>query len=286
MGANLTPRGNVVELEAKKLHGARIHLPYASVGATENIMMAATLAEGTTYIQNAAQEPEVVDLANLLTQMGAKVKGAGTSVIRIDGVENLRGVRYSVIPDRIVAGTFLIAGAITGGEVTITGCIPEHVESLTSRLTQFGAEVAVSGSSVTVNASRPLTGNIDVQTAPYPGFPTDLQAPLMALLTVVDGVSTVTETVFDGRFRHVGEFCRLGAEIKVVDRTAVVRGVNRLTGTNVKATDLRAGAALVLAGLAAQGVTVVENTTHVDRGYEKLEQHLSRIGAFIRRIGA
>lgn len=285
LGVEIDERHGFIRAQARRLHGATIHLDYPSVGATENIMMAATLAEGLTVINNAAKEPEIVDLQNFLNVMGANVKGAGTDVIRIEGVETLHGADYTIIPDRIVAGTYLLAGAITGGEVTATNVIPEHLESLLAKLREMGACVKVEDDSITVRARERLSSIESLRTLPYPGFPTDLQAPMMALLSIAKGTSIVTETVFESRFKHVDELRRMGANIKVNDRTAVIKGVPSLTSAQVTASDLRAGAALVLAALAADDITVIEGVHHIDRGYEHLEDYLRLLGARVERIG-
>ncbi len=245
--------------------------------------MAATLAEGKTVLENAAKEPEIVDLANYLNKMGAKVSGQGTSVITIEGVEKLKAAEHTVMPDRIEAGTLLIAGAITHGEVTVTDCVPEHIESLLFKLKECGFKIKSEKSSVTIS---PCLGYkaVDITTAPHPQFPTDLQAQFMALMTLAEGTSVITETVFENRFMHVQELMRLGADITPKTRVAVVRGKKELTGAPVMATDLRASASLVLAGLAAKGETVVNRIYHLDRGYEKLEEKLSSLGAKTKRM--
>jgi len=263
-----------------KLRGNRIYLDIPSVGATENIMMAAVKAEGTTLIENAAKEPEIVDLANFLNAMGAKVRGAGTGVIRIEGVERLHGVEYQVIPDRGEAGTYMIAAAITGGDVYVEGAIRDHLGPVVAKLEEMGVTVDCDENGIRVRASHPLKA-VDVKTLPYPGFPTDLQAPIMALLLKAEGTSIITETVFENRFMHVEELIKMGAQIKVDGRTAIVSGNARLTGASVCATDLRAGAALVCAALAAEGVTEISGTHHIDRGYMDLVGKLAALGADI-----
>lgn len=284
MGAEIELRGGYVHASTKRLKGANILFEFATVGGTENIMMAATLAEGVTVIENAAKEPEIVDLANYLIKMGAKIEGAGTSIIRIEGVEKLKPSEHTVIPDRIEAGTLIIAGAIAGGDVTVTDCVPEHLEALLLKLREAGYGIETSANSVRIRS----TGGarcVDVTTAPHPGFPTDLQAQFMALMCVSEGVSVITETVFENRFMHVTELLRLGADVTPKSRVAVVRGrPGGLEGAPVMATDLRASASLVLAGLAARGETVVSRIYHLDRGYENLEQKLSSLGAGIERI--
>jgi len=285
LGARVSARGGQVDVRAAGLQGGRVYLDWPSVGATENIMMAAVLARGTTYIENAAEEPEIVDLANLLNAMGARVVGAGTNVIRIDGVPELCGAEHTIIPDRIEAGTYLVAGAITGGEVAVEGVIPEHLKAVVAKLREAGAVVEEEATRVRLRAQgRPRP--TDVRTMPYPGFPTDMQAQIMALLALADGCSVITETVFENRFMHVEELKRMGANIKIEGRSAVVRGVKKLTGAPVKATDLRAGAGLVLAALAADGVTEVSGVNHLDRGYVDLHLKLRSLGAEITRTAA
>lgn len=282
MGAVISVEHGYVEAKAARLRGAEIHLDVPSVGATENLMMAATLAEGTTYIYNAAREPEVVDLAGFLNAMGAVVRGAGTDVIRISGVRELKGASYRVIPDRIEAGTYLLAGAITGGEVVVENAVAHHLEAFLAKLREAGVTVEVSGEAIRAAASgRPRA--VDITTLPYPGFPTDLQPPFMAFLALSEGTSLVTENIFEDRFRHVDELKRMGAKIRLQGKVAMVEGVDHLTGAPVTATDLRAGAALVLAGLAARGITEVGAVHHLDRGYVRLEETLASLGAQIER---
>ena len=266
-----------------RLKGAKIYLDYPSVGATETLMMAATLAEGETTIENAAQEPEVIDLANFCRAMGAKIRGAGTNTIIISGVPSLHSVDYSIIPDRIEAGTFLVAGAITHSELTLSPVIPDHLTSVIAKLQKIGAKV-ISESS---NCLRIIPGELrasDIETLPYPGFPTDMQAPFMALLTLAEGDSVITETVFENRLGHVPELNRMGADIRVKGNHAIIRGVPMLSGAPVVATDLRASAALVLAALAADGKTTIQGLHHLDRGYEKLEAKLQQLGAKLQRV--
>ena len=283
MGAEIELRQGYVHAEAKRLKGASILFEFATVGGTENIMMAATLADGVTTIENAAKEPEIVDLANYLIKMGANIEGAGTSIIRITGVETLKPAEHTIVADRIEAGTLLLAGAITGGKVTVTNCRPSHLEALIMKLRESGFHIETTESEMTVLPCK-LWKGVDVTTAPHPAFPTDLQAQFMALATVAEGTSVITETVFENRFMHVTELLRLGAEIAPKNRVAVVRGrPNALTGAPVMATDLRASASLVLAGLVAQGETVISRIYHLDRGYENLEAKLSSLGAKIRR---
>lgn len=284
-GVTIKEQHGYITAHASKLRGASIHLDYPSVGATENLIMAASLASGKSTISNAAKEPEIVDLQNFLNAMGANVKGAGTDTIRVEGVPKLHGAEHTIIPDRIIAGTYLLAGAITGGRVTVENVIPEHLESLLAKLREMGAEVLVKEDSITVGATERLQAIESLRTLPYPGFPTDLQAPMMALLCLADGTSIVTETVFESRFKHVDELRRMGANIKVNERTAVIRGVPSLTSANVTATDLRAGAALVLAALAAEGLTVIDHVHHIYRGYEHLQENLTAIGARVECIG-
>jgi len=267
----------------RKLKGAKIYLDYPSVGATETLMMAATLAEGETTIENAAQEPEVVDLANFCMAMGAKIRGAGTNTIIISGVPKLHSVDYSIIPDRIEAGTFLIAGAITHSEITIFPVVPDHLTAVIAKLREIGAKVIAEEP----NSLRIVPGRLratDIETLPYPGFPTDMQAPFMALLTQSEGDSVITETVFENRLGHVAELNRMGADIRVKGKNAIVRGVPILSGAPVVATDLRASAALVLAALAAEGKTTIQGLHHLDRGYDNLEGKLRQLGVRLQRV--
>lgn len=283
MGAEIGFGQGTIEASVNgKLRGARIYLDIASVGATENIMMAAATADGTTIIENAAKEPEIVDLANFLNAMGAKVRGAGTGVIRIEGVERLRGVEHQVIPDRVEAGTYMIAAAITGGDVYVEGAIRDHLGPVVAKLEEMGVQIESDENGIRVNARQPLKA-VDVKTLPYPGYPTDMQAQMMALLLVADGTSIVTETVFENRFMHVEELAKMGAEIKVDGRTAIVTGGAKLSGASVCATDLRAGAALICAALAADGSTEVSGIHHIERGYMNLVSKLAAIGADIYR---
>ena len=265
-----------------RLKGSRIYLDFPSVGATEHIMMAATLADGITIIENAAEEPEIVDLANFLNSMGAKVKGAGTDVIRITGVQQLHGCNYAVIPDQIETGTLMIAAAATRGDVTIRGCIPTHMEALTAKLLEMGVRVTENDDSIRVRPQGEQRA-VNIKTRVYPGFPTDLQQPMTALLCMAQGVSTVSETIFEQRFKHLDELRRMGAKIKLMDRTVLIEGVRELYGAPVTVTDLRAGAALVVAGLMAKGVTEIYETSYIDRGYERIEEKLRSLGAEIRR---
>jgi UDP-N-acetylglucosamine 1-carboxyvinyltransferase len=270
----------------KRLTGANIYLDYPSVGATETLMMAATLADGVTVLENAAQEPEVVDLANFCNAMGAKIEGAGTNRIVITGVERMHGTEFSVIPDRIEAGTFLVAAAITRSELTVGPIVPEHLASVIAKLREIGIRVVQEDACTLRVLPAYSYGGTDIETLPYPGFPTDMQAQFMALLTLAEGNSVITETVFENRLQHVAEFMRLGADIKVKGNNAIIRGVPMLSGAPVMSTDLRASAALVLAGLAAQGTTIVQGLHHLDRGYEDLTGKLQRVGAQIERVAA
>ncbi|MBO7748014.1 UDP-N-acetylglucosamine 1-carboxyvinyltransferase [Paenibacillus sp. MWE-103] len=283
MGAEIVLGQGFIEARSEgKLKGAKIYLDVASVGATENIMMAAALAEGTTTIENAAKEPEIVDLANYLNAMGAIVRGAGTGVIRIEGVDTLSGVAHTVIPDRVEAGTYMIAAAMTGGDVHIEGAIGDHLAPVISKLQEMGVGVVETDSGIRVTAAKRLK-SVDVKTLPYPGFPTDMQSQMMALLMISDGTSIVTETVFENRFMHVEEFQKMNAHIKVDGRTAIVTGGTQLTGAKVTATDLRAGAALVCAALCADGESEINGIHHVDRGYVDITGKLAALGADIYR---
>ncbi len=283
MGADIELGQGYIEAKVKgRLKGAKIYLDVASVGATENIMMAATLAEGTTTIENAAKEPEIVDLANYLNAMGAVIRGAGTGVIRIEGVEKLRGCVHTVIPDRVEAGTYMIAAAITGSELYMEGAIGDHLRPVISKMQEMGVTIEEDENGIRVRATGPLRA-VDVKTLPYPGFPTDMQSQMMALLMVADGTSLVTETVFENRFMHVDEFANMNANIKVDGRTAIVSGNSKLRGAKVCATDLRAGAALILAALAAEGETEITGIHHIDRGYVDITDVLRELGADIYR---
>jgi UDP-N-acetylglucosamine 1-carboxyvinyltransferase len=286
LGAQIEEEGSRIVCYAKRLKGTEIHLDFPSVGATENIMMAAVLAEGMTTINNAAREPEIQDLARFLNAMGAGVIGAGTDTITIEGVRKLTPCRYKVIPDRIVTGTVMVAAAATRGQVTLHNTNPAHLTSLIHILRRAGVQIAVDGDIIKVgSASRPKS--IDrIVTSPYPAFPTDLQSQVMVLLSLADGVSVMKETIFEGRFKHVDELSRMGADIRVDLNSAFIRGVPRLYGATVEATDLRAGAALVIAGLAGQGKTVVEQVHHIDRGYDRIEMMFGRLGARISRLEA
>ncbi|MBZ4666934.1 MAG: UDP-N-acetylglucosamine 1-carboxyvinyltransferase [Defluviitaleaceae bacterium] len=283
LGADVAVEHGMIKASAEKLVGAQIYLDVVSVGATINIMLAAVLAEGTTIIENAAKEPHVVDTANFLNSMGANVKGAGTDVIRIIGVEKLSGTNYMIIPDQIEAGTYMMAGAITRGDVTVKNLIPKHMESLSAKLIEMGVNVEEGDDFIRVSVTNPLKA-VNVKTLPYPGFPTDLQPQMSALLSVVEGTSIITESVWDNRFQYIDELKRLGADIKVEGRVAVIKGIKKLSGAQVCATDLRAGAGLVLAALAAEGETTISNLQYIDRGYEAIEKKLGGLGADIKRV--
>ncbi|GAB6085829.1 UDP-N-acetylglucosamine 1-carboxyvinyltransferase [Alkaliphilus crotonatoxidans] len=283
LGAKVSIEHGIISVEADRLVGTEIFLDVVSVGATINIMLAATMAEGYTVIENAAKEPHIVDVANFLNCMGADIRGAGTDVIRIKGVKALKGCHHMVIPDQIEAGTYMIAAAATGGDVTLTNVIPKHLEAITAKLKEMGVEIIENGDSLRVVANRPLR-NINVKTLVYPGFPTDLQQPMSSLLTVAKGTGMVTETIFEGRFKHVDELKRMGADIKVEGRVAVIQGVKKLMGAKVCASDLRAGAALLVAGLMAEGETEIENVHFIERGYDKFEEKLISLGGRLRRI--
>ena len=286
MGAKITLGQGYIDAHVDgRLKGAKIYLDVASVGATENIMMAATLAEGTTLIENAAREPEIVDLANYLSKMGAIIRGAGTAVIRIEGVDSLHGAEHSVIPDRIEAGTYMVAAAMTGGDVYVEGAIADHLGPVIAKMEEMGITIQPDENGVRVVADKPLKA-VDVKTLPYPGFPTDMQSQMMALLLIANGTSVITETVFENRFMHVDEFNLMNANIKVDGRTAVIPGNCNLIGAKVTATDLRAGAALICAGLVAEGTTEVGGVHHIDRGYAYLAEKLSSLGADIYRVSA
>jgi UDP-N-acetylglucosamine 1-carboxyvinyltransferase len=283
LGAQIVEKHGFIEAKTKRLVGSEICLDFPSVGATENLIMAATLAEGVTTIRNAAREPEVVDLQNFLNKMGAKVKGAGTDVLKIEGVTELDSAEHTIIPDRIEAGTFMVAAAITGGDVFIKNVISEHVEAVISKLREAGVEILESEDGIRVRCFKRTKG-VDYKTMPFPGFPTDMQAPVMALMAVAEGASIITETIFENRFKHVDEFRRMGADIKVEGRVAIVKGVKNLSGAYVETSDLRAGAALVMAGLVAEGATIVDKINLIDRGYEDFEQKLRSLGAQIIRV--
>ena len=284
MGATVKVGNGFLDAEVNgRLKGAKIYLDFPSVGATENIMMAATLAEGTTIIENAAKEPEIVDLANLLNKMGAKVKGAGTATIRIEGVEELSGTTHTIIPDRIEAGTFMIASAITKGNVLVQGAVSEHLSSLISKMQEMGVEIIEEETGLRVIGPEKLKA-VDIKTMPHPGFPTDMQSQMMALLLQAEGTGMITETVFENRFMHVEEFRRMNADIKIEGRSTIINGPAKLQGAEVAATDLRAAAALILTGLVADGITRVTELKHLDRGYVDFHGKLERLGAKIERV--
>jgi UDP-N-acetylglucosamine 1-carboxyvinyltransferase len=283
MGAQIRVVHGYVEAEATRLRGAHVYLDVPSVGATEHLMMVATLVDGTTTIEHAAREPEVVDLARALTAMGAQIEGAGEDVVTIEGVSSLHGVDFTVIPDRVEAGTFMMAAAITGGDVRVRGARADHLHAVMLKLREAGVEVREEPEGVRVISSQRLT-SVDVKTMPYPGFPTDLQAQTMAAMALADGRSVISETIFENRFMHVLELNRMGADIKVHGNSAIVHGVATLSGAPVMATDLRASVCLVLAGLAADGTTEVSRVYHLDRGYARIEEKLSKLGADIRRV--
>ncbi len=283
MGADIKVEHGYVEAEAKRLRGATIHFDQVTVTGTENLMMAATLAQGTTVLENAAREPEVVDLARMLNCLGAKVEGAGSSTITIQGVESRPGGSYAVMPDRIEAGTFLIAGCLPGSRILVQDIDPELVEALLQKLRESGAKVESGAAGIEITAPKRLK-SVDISTAPYPGFATDLQAQFMALMAVAEGSSVIRENIFENRFMHVGEMIRMGAEIKLEGNSAMIRGVKTLSGAPIMATDLRASASLVIAGLAAQGITEISRVYHIDRGYEKIEKKFRKLGARVKRV--
>lgn len=283
LGATVDIKYGLVMASAEKLTGTHIYLDKVSVGATINIMMAAVMAEGKTIIENAAKEPHVVDVANFLNSMGANVRGAGTDVIRIVGVEKLHKTEYSIIPDQIEAGTFMLAAAATKGDVTVKNVIPKHLEAISAKLLEAGCEVEEFDDAVRVVASKPLR-HTQVTTLPYPGFPTDMQPQMAVVLGIASGTSTVTESIFENRFKYVDELTRMGADIKVESNIAIIGGVEQYTGARVNAPDLRAGAALVIAGLAAEGITVVDDIYYIERGYEAFETKLSSLGALIEKV--
>ena len=287
LGARIGQEHGYIQAEAPKgLEGAEVHFDRITVTGTEDLLMAAVLARGETVIHNAAREPEVVDLAALLTKMGARIEGAGTSVIHVRGVERLHGAEHTIIADRIETGTFLIAGALTGGDVLVTGCVPEHVRALIAKLGQAGAEVSEPAPDQVRIRARGKLKSVDVTTEEHPGFATDLQAQFMALMTQAQGISIISETIFENRFMHALELARMGANIRIEGRQAIVAGPAPLSGAQVIASDLRASASLVLAGLAAKGKTTVDRVYHIDRGYDKIETKLAGVGARIRRISS
>ena len=284
LGAKITQEHGYVEASAERLKGAEIVFDKITVTGTEDLLMAATLAEGETVMENCAREPEVADLAALLNKMGAKIEGAGTSTIRVKGVEKLRGAKHRIIPDRIEAATFILAGALTGGDLNVSGCDPQHLGSLLQKLHEVGIKTSHRGDSVRVEGNENLKA-ADVVTEEYPGFPTDIQAQYMALATQADGTSVITENIFENRFMHALEMVRMGANIKIEGHRAIVRGKSPLSGAAVLASDLRASASLVLAALVADGETIIDRVYHIDRGYENIEEKLRGVGAEIRRIG-
>ena len=283
MGAQIMERHGFIEVKATRLKGAEICLDFPSVGATENLIMTAALAEGATVLRNAAREPEIVDLQNFLNSMGARIKGAGTDIIRVEGVKELASTEHTIIPDRIEAGTFIVIAAITQGDVVIKNIIPEHLEAVIAKIKETGVQITECEDGIRVTGNG-RTKCVDIKTMPFPGFPTDMQAQVMALLSVSEGAGIITENIFENRFKHVDEFRRMGADIRVEGRVAIIKGVNNLSGAYVEASDLRAGAALVIAGLAAEGASVVDNIQHIDRGYEHFERKLRDLGAQIMRV--
>ncbi len=283
LGCEVKLREGYVDVTAKKMRGARIHFDKITVGGTENILMAAVTAKGETTIENAACEPEVVDLARMLKRMGAKIEGEGTEIIKIKGVDQLMPCNYDVIPDRIEAGTFLVACGITRGSIEIEGCVPAHVQPVIEKLRETGMDIAESGKTIKASMSKKRSSAVDIRTAPYPGFPKDMQAQIMALMSTSKGASAITETIFENRMMHAAELRRMGADIRVIGNTAIVKGIKMLTGARVMATDLRASASLILAGLTAYGTTEVSRIYHIDRGYELIEEKLKGIGAKIER---
>jgi len=284
MGANISIDKGYIRARAERLHGAQLILDTVTVTGTENLMMAATLAKGETIIENAAREPEVVDLANFLTLMGAQIEGAGTDLIAIQGVDQLTGTNYSVLPDRIESGTYLVAAAITGGKIKIKRTLPDHLDVILMKLEEAGAMIQRGLDWVELDMVGRRPKAVDLRTAPYPGFPTDMQAQFCAMNSVANGTGAIVETVFENRFMHIQELQRMGAQLTIEGNTVITRGVERLSGVPVMATDLRASASLVLAALVADGVTVVDGIYHIDRGYECIEEKLSRLGAEIRRL--
>ena len=283
LGADVRVEHGFVIAEANKLKGNHIFMDKVSVGATINVMMAAVMAEGKTVIENAAKEPHVVDLANFLNSMGANIKGAGTDVIRINGVSRLHKTEYAIIPDQIEAGTYMMAAAITKGDIMVKNVIPKHLECISAKLIEIGCEIEESDDAVRVVASKRLN-NTQVKTLPYPGFPTDMQPQMTVILGLSSGISIVTESIFDNRFKYVDELARMGADVKVEGNTAIISGVNKYTGASVSAPDLRAGAALVLAGLAAEGFTVIDDIKYIERGYEDFPQKLKNLGAHMEKV--
>jgi UDP-N-acetylglucosamine 1-carboxyvinyltransferase len=286
MGADVDVKNGYIHAEAKRLKGARLVMDIVTVTGTENLMMAATLADGVTVIENAAREPEVIDLANFLNAMGAKISGAGTDTISIEGVEKLTGTRYRVLPDRIETGTYLVAAAISGGRIKVKDTDPRLLDAVIDKLREAGADITCGDDWIELDMHGKRPKAVSIRTAPFPAFPTDMQAQFAALNTIAEGTATIVETVFENRFMHVQELQRMGADIEVEGNTAIVRGVNKLTAAPVMATDLRASASLIMAGLIAEGETEVQRIYHIDRGYEIIEEKLSQLGANIRRIPA
>jgi UDP-N-acetylglucosamine 1-carboxyvinyltransferase len=284
MGADIKVENGYIHARADRLRGAHIVFDTVTVTGTENLMMAAALAEGETILENAAREPEVIDLANFLSAMGARISGAGTSAIRIEGVRELHGTDYTVLPDRIETGTYLVAAAMTGGKIRLDRAAPDHLEAVIVKLQEAGADIQFGDKSIEIDMRGKRPRAVDIRTTPYPGFPTDMQAQFCAMNAMAEGVGTITETIFENRFQHVLELQRMGADIQIEGHTAVCRGVKKLTAAPVMATDLRASAGLVLAGLAAEGETLVDRIYHVDRGYERIEEKLRQLGAEIRRV--
>lgn len=283
LGAKIKNDNGYIDIKGKSLSGSNIYLDFPSVGATENIIMASVLAKGITIIENAATEPEIIDLANFINKMGGHISGAGTDKVSIKGVEYLSGTKHTIIPDRIEAGSFMLAAAITRGNIALQNVIPDHIKPVIAKLEEANVTIEQSGKTLIVNAEDDLTP-INIKTMPFPGFPTDMQAPFMTLMSLIKGTGIVTETIFENRFMHVGELLRMGANIKIDGRTAVVEGVKKLSGTQVRATDLRAGMALVLAGLCAEGKTEIGDIYHIERGYYNLEHKLNKLGANICTI--
>lgn len=283
LGVNITLDHGTVEAQSEKMHGSQIYLDVVSVGATVNIMLAAVMVDGLTVIENAAKEPHIVDLANFLSTMGADIRGAGTDIIKIRGVESLHGCTYSIIPDQIEAGTFMAAAAATGGRVLVKNVIPKHLEAITAKLIEMGAEITEYDDSILISRSGPLM-RANLKTMPHPGFPTDMQPQMAVLMSIAEGTSIINEGVWDNRFRYVEELRRMGANIQVDGKVAVIEGVEKLTAAPVKAPDLRAGAALIIAALAANGVSELEDIQHIERGYEHVDMKLRGIGADIKRI--
>ncbi|SES64684.1 UDP-N-acetylglucosamine 1-carboxyvinyltransferase [Natronincola peptidivorans] len=284
MGAEIEEAHGFLTCKAKALKGCDIQLDFPSVGATENIMLAAVFAEGTTIIRNAAREPEIKDLQDFINAMGGKVSGAGSATIRINGVKELQEIEHTIIPDRIVAGTYLIATAMTKGEIVLKNVIPEHLQSTIYKLKESGCRILYTHDSIKLIAPEKLKAIESIKTLPYPGFPTDMQSQIMALMSISDGISIITENIFENRYKHAYELIRMGANIKIDGRVAIIKGVPKLTGAKVTANDLRGGAALILAGMAAEGTTIIENAKHIERGYDHIQDSLKNVGADIRKL--